>query len=445
VVEQPTPERRPQIEALRLRLAQGRALEGVGRQADAIEVLKSLPDEAEALDAKRLEVQADLELARSYNATGGLENYQKAGALSERAASLAEAAHLDQLAPLAAVQVALDGALVGRPASEVDAALERARSAVRRVGPGGPAEYHLERVEASVANLRGQDAASAVHARRALEMSDRLYGRDSDESVRAANNLASELEPLGAYDEEIALYRRAITSSEALLGPGNTRALIPMGNLSELLFDLGRTDECQQVLDGLFAGLGPEDRREVAFSLAVRAALQASLGKHADSLQTIARAIEMGTRLHMPGTPGSTDLFRYSIEAYLRDGQPKLAAAAYDSYLAGPSAEGDSDSQVAFLRLGGWAHLDAGEPKVALPLLERALKLSGAHPFYPGWVPRLRYQIAKALVLTHGDRKRAEALAQAAHDELQGVAVAKDLLKEVDAWRATAFKPVASK
>jgi eukaryotic-like serine/threonine-protein kinase len=441
VVEQPTAERRPQIEALRLRLARGRALQGVGRQADAIEVLKSLPDEAEALDAKRLEAEAILDLARSYNAAGGLEGYQKAGALAERGVRLAEAAHLDQLAPLAAVQVALDDALLGRPASDVDAALERARSAVRRVGPGGPAEYHLERVEASVDNLRGRDAASAVHARRALEMSDRLFGRDSDESVRAANNLASELEPLAAYDEEIELYKRAIASSDSLLGPGNLRALIPLGNLSELLFDLGRTDECEQTLDGLFARLGPEDRREVAFSLAVRGALQAAQGKHAESLQTVGRALDMGTRLHMPGTPGSTDLFRYSTEAYLRDGRPQLAAAAYDQYLARPSFEGDSDSQVAFLRLGGWAHLDAGQPKQALPILERALKLSATHPFYPGWVPRLRYQIARALVETHGDRLRAEKLAQAAHDDLKDVAVMGPLLAEIDAWRAKAFGP----
>jgi hypothetical protein len=94
---------------------------------------------------------------------------------------------------------------------------------------------------------------------------------------------------------------------------------------------------------------------------------------------------------------------------------------------------------VTYLRLGGWAYLALGQPKKALPILERALSLSAAHPFNPGWVAQLRFQIAQALLLTHGDRKRAEGLVQAAHDELVKVPVCQDLLAEVDAFRAKAF------
>ncbi len=148
----------------------------------------------------------------------------------------------------------------------------------------------------------------------------------------------------------------------------------------------------------------------------------------------------MATALHVLASPGDTDLHRYGGEALLRDGQPKAALTDFEEYLAHQALAADSAQWVSFLRLGGWAYLDAGRPKEALPLLERALRLSAAHPFYPGWVPRLRYQLAKALVATHGDVVRAEGLARTAHDELQGVDGARDLLVEVDAWRGRAFE-----
>ncbi len=445
VVEQPTAERRPQVEALRLRLAKGRALQGVARFADSIEMLKVIPDEAHALGASRLEAEADMDLARSYNSGVGPDGYRQAGVFAERAADLAEAAHLDQLATQAAAQLALDDLLIGRPARDIDAALERARAAFRRAGPGGTAEYHLERVEASVENLRGDDVAAEKHARRALALSDKLFGVDSDESLRAANNLAAELEPQGRYDEQIGLYRRVIASADAVLGPGNQRAVIPESNLAELLLDLGRPDEADAILNELFSRLGGEDRREAMLSLAARALLQAEKGQRSESLQTMRRAMEMGGRLKLLDSPGSTDLYRYGAEAYLRDGQPRLAIDAYEASAIQQRFDADSPSQVAYRRLGGWAYLDAGKPKQALPLLERALKVSAAHAFYPGWVPRLRYQLARALVQTHGDRKRAEALAQAAHDELaRGSAetggAQRSLLAEVDAWRSQTFK-----
>jgi tetratricopeptide (TPR) repeat protein len=173
----------------------------------------------------------------------------------------------------------------------------------------------------------------------------------------------------------------------------------------------------------------------------VQSAVQATRGQTQASLKSAGRAFDMAAKQHLLSSPNFVDLHRYTAEAYLRDGQPKLALDRYEKYLARQEIPPDSPAWVAYLRLGGWAYLDAGLPKKALPALERALKLSAAHPFYPGWTARLRYQLARALLDTRGDRKRAESLAQAAHDELANDSAGKGLLAEVDAWRAKAFKP----
>jgi tetratricopeptide (TPR) repeat protein len=148
----------------------------------------------------------------------------------------------------------------------------------------------------------------------------------------------------------------------------------------------------------------------------------------------------MAQRLRLLQSPEALELHRYATEAYLLGGASKLALAEYERHLAYPELAADSANWVTYLRLGGWAFLEAGQPEKALPILERALTLTAAHPFYPGWVARLRYQTAKALVLTHGDRKRAWDLVNQAHDELVNVPVAKDLLAEVDAWREQVFQ-----
>jgi len=133
------------------------------------------------------------------------------------------------------------------------------------------------------------------------------------------------------------------------------------------------------------------------------------------------------------------DIHRYAMEARIRDGQAKLAVDEYEKYLTHQDLDANSPNWVSYLRQGGWAYLAAGQPRRALPILERALVLSAAHPYFPGWVAQLRFQIAEALVATRGDRKRAESLAEAAHDELVTTPVRKGLLEEVDAWRSKTF------
>ena len=89
------------------------------------------------------------------------------------------------------------------------------------------------------------------------------------------------------------------------------------------------------------------------------------------------------------------------------------------------------------MALEGAALIAVARGKDAIPVLELALSLQAKHPAAPGVVANLQYQLARALVASHGDRARAAELARSARDELAKVAFKKPLLDELDAWRAS--------
>ena len=156
-------------------------------------------------------------------------------------------------------------------------------------------------------------------------------------------------------------------------------------------------------------------------------------------LASIAKALAMSRELRIAATPDCLETNQYAAEAYLLAGQPQAAIAIFEKNIAGLDIEARSPRWVTYLRLAGWAYLDAGQPQKAVVTLQRALDLSAGHPFYPGWVARLRYQLARALLQTGGDPVRARTLADEAHDELVAEPVKQPLLEEVDAWRVKSF------
>ena len=433
IVEQPSPERRSQVEALRLELARGRALTGAARYHDALAILEGLPDKATAIDAPALRANALEALGAAY---GELYDYAKAiqdYTLAERSAA---AAHLDSLATQAAASVVIYMSMLGSPQADVTRWLDHAQDDLRRAGTGTTAEFYVQRA----VGFAGGAAPGEAHTRRVLALAEELFGNDRPETLHAANEHAVNLAKLGRYDESVAVLRKAIAGADSIFGPQNQRALLPQVNLTELLCDLGETKEAAEAIDSLFARLGSDEQIQSAVGFAVQAVLRAERGETAESLRLADRAIDVATRLQMLTNPNwSPDLHRHTIEAYLRDHQAKVALDEYEAFVSTLPPAADRPDGVNDLRLGGWAYLEVGRPDKALPVLEHALELSAGHPFYPGWVARLRYQIAQALVKTGSNIARAEALARTAHDELQNVTVAKDLLAEIDAWRAETF------
>ena len=411
VIEQPGPERRPAVEALRLQLGRGRAAVGAGRADEAIGILKPLPARAQALEATALQARALAALADAWGGRhGGAADLKQGIEVGLRAEQLAEAAHLDPLATEAAAGVAWRTVTSGGTRADVDAALARARQELNRAGSGGTSEYFVERVLTMVEEVRGHDSEAAGHAQRTLNMANRLYGSESRQSLDATNMAAITLDPLGRQSEMLALFRKAVAGWDALLGPRNRKAI-----LAE--FEPRRSPDRPRTLgrggtiaDPALHPDGSEDRRPAA--LHRPGAASGAGSRHGSTWR------EPPRRPIGPGDGGSASHPRQpSRHRHLplhRAGPAAgrtaaVGARGYERHLAHQDIEAGSSSWVAFLRVGGWAYLDLGRPAQALPLLERALTLSAAHPFFPGWVDgcgtRSRRRSSRPAAIAGGPRR----------------------------------------
>jgi tetratricopeptide (TPR) repeat protein/tRNA A-37 threonylcarbamoyl transferase component Bud32 len=436
-IDPPPPENRARIEAVHARFSRAKALQAVGRHAQALAIFTSIPDEANAVGARALEVEGLLELATVYGESGATGDAEKASEAATRAAHVAKAAHLDVLTVKALAAEVYFSTQLGEPAAELDAKLGRTRQAFRRLPPGTTAEVDLEIASGAVNNVEGRDQDALESARRLLALTKKLYGANSRITADNEFNLGIMFDFIGEYDDEVDQYRKAVASYDARLGPTNAYALSVELTLAETYFDLSRFDECELTLKHVWARTSPTTGEyETASILASQSALLAVRGQRADSLRAAARALEIFTRLNELKSITTMEYNEFLLAAYVLDREPRLAIALYEQDVAPQELTPASTRWVAFLRLAGWAYLDAGQPNQAIPLFERALSLSQRRRFYPGWVARMHYQLSRALVLTNGDRQRATALAQQAHDELAEVPAMKDLLAEVDAFRA---------
>ncbi|RPA91598.1 hypothetical protein L873DRAFT_1713537 [Choiromyces venosus 120613-1] len=79
--------------------------------------------------------------------------------------------------------------------------------------------------------------------RRALESTEKVLGPDHPETLASVNNLASVLQDLGRYAESETMHRRALESTEKVLGPDHPETLAIVNNLALVLRDLGRYAE----------------------------------------------------------------------------------------------------------------------------------------------------------------------------------------------------------
>ncbi len=81
--------------------------------------------------------------------------------------------------------------------------------------------------------------------RRAIEIGEKILGKDHPTVARNYNNLAGLLQKQGKYDQAEPLYRRAIEIGERVLGKDHPHLAIRYNNLAYLLQDQGKYDQAE--------------------------------------------------------------------------------------------------------------------------------------------------------------------------------------------------------
>ena len=436
VIDQPTPQAAAKVEALRVKLAGANALVGVGKNREAIPIFQAAAAEAQQLGFAPLQAQALMSLAR---AQGKDDDFAAAVQSGKQALDLAESSRMDQLAARAASRLLIGSALAGRPTAELEALTERTRALTARVGGDPLAQYELEHAICVVENRKGHSTEMIAHCQKGVELARSVYGADHPEMLSALDNLGAALDSVGHYDEELATYRQALAVSDAIFGQDSNGVRVVWTNLAELQADMGRLPDAEQAAQHVLsiAKINGENL-DSAIALAIAAWAHVAAGQVDPGLAEAAQATALGDKLGVAADPDFADVLRYAAGAHLAAGRAALAQSDFAQILAikQKALEPDSAEWVSYLMVGGAANLAANQPDIAKTHLERALALSSAHPFFPGWVAQIRFNLAKALVASNGDRSRAAQLAKLARADFANLPERKGELAALDAWQS---------
>lgn len=239
----------------------------------------------------------------------------------------------------------------------------------------------------------------ALH-RRALDILERALGADNIELAPTLNNLAVVAMARGDLELARATNERALAIKEKALGPDHPDVATSLNNLAGVYVEIGRLAEALPLMaraTRIWEKVLGADHADVALSLSNQAVLQLSLGAF----------------------PAARELFIRAIAIR----EMKLGANHPD---------------VAYSLVGlGESYLADGKPREALAPLLRAVAIYDALPGVQEAEIDADFDLAKALVETGGDRKRALVEAEKAREGLIQAGPGKaDTLATVEAWIA---------
>jgi tetratricopeptide (TPR) repeat protein len=352
----------------------------------------------------------------------------------------AASAHADAAAAEAWVElVYVVGFELARPV-EGAAIAHAADAAVARAGASPVLEARLYDVEALLASGSGQLDAAIERERAALRLREPLG--DDVELAESANDLALLISERGDYAEAEKLHRRALGLRMHALGPSHPLVADSIDNLGVVVYHQGRLDEArglyEQALQLRVAAFGP-DAHDVGTSYNNLGGLYLDAGDDAKATDYLQRALDVWEKSLGKDHPDLAIPLSNLGELANKRGDRTSArelctrALAIDERARGADAAGAGYDLVCVAE----AELPDA-PATARKLLERALALREKEIGDAGELARTRFDLARALAATDGDRNRAHVLAAGAcqtFDSLGGTWTARR--DACTAWLAT--------
>ncbi len=242
----------------------------------------------------------------------------------------------------------------------------------------------------------------------------------------------------GRDAEGIAVAQENIALARRLEGEHSTTLPWCWYALSVAFRHVGRLSDAREAAE---RGIGDGTDSSSAESLAALAEVEADEGKLSAGVAEVRQALAVLDKLHLRVSLVALDVLYRAAPVLLEAGKLDDARQLRNETMALAKTFLDPDARdwVIYLEMAGAIDLASGQATLALSELERALALSKDHRFHAGCLAQLRYLLARALVETHGDRARAEALADQAEVELAALPAQQRLYGHLVAWRAHAF------
>ncbi|WP_257457970.1 serine/threonine-protein kinase [Archangium lipolyticum] len=283
------------VEGLRIRFAQARALFDSGQFKPALERIRALAQETEALHYRPLEAEV-LELRGALEEKAG--DFPASEASLRRAVLAAEAGGHDEVIASASARLVRSGMLQARFESGHEWA-EHTRAVLERMGGD-------DRIEAFVLNALGaiylrqdQMDESLAHFRRVVELRQKVYPPEHPEVAAAYNNLGAALTKLGRFEEARQQLAQAQSIYEKALGPTHPETGNALHNLGRMSQNLGDDAAALRYFQGALvareAGLGPE-HPEVGASLGSMGISYCALRQYTECLAVAERSLAIRTK-----------------------------------------------------------------------------------------------------------------------------------------------------
>jgi len=443
-----SPAARKQVEEVHSDLAQIKALTDAGKYKDAIplaekavEAARQIGDSAILAEAL-LALELPLEGNQSKRAEALLDEAVRAALASSDQEALAHG-----LVRLAWV-VSFDGTRLG----EGHRWGGYGQAAIASLGSGHEAlEANCLRVIGSIFRKEGNYTEAARLAEQSIAVSKQTFGADHLEVAKTLNNLGNAHYALGAYTQALEEFHRAATIFEGGLGPRHPLVAMALSNEAAARTDLGDAAGAlpihRRVLAIREAVLTP-DSPYIGESVGNIGVALGKLGRYDEALADLLGSLGIFERSFGPKSPRFADALAEIANVHLQRGDLHNAIS-YASRSSAVFAEalGAKHATVSLpLLLEGKARLAAGVPAQAIAPLERSLAICEAAAVSPQQKGDVSFTLARALVASGRDRKRALDLARRAKDlyREQGKGY-EDKLGEVDAWLALARGPNAER
>ena len=459
------------VDALRERLAEVDAMVLAGQTSEAYPIASAMVEEAEQTTYAPARAEA---LWRKGEIASHIAKPGAASALFDAAAE-AEGVRDDTVAAKAWTQLVYEVGFVEDHSDEAARYARLAESAIRRLGSSDSLQADLLDAESNVAYGRSAASDAQRFAREALVLRERSLGPSHPSTLQTRSNLADSLWDGGETDQALALYEDLYAARVAMLGethPGTLRTAL---DIAEGKRELGDYPGALQALDRI-RDLETPDTPEVhvAAMKLQRAYTLIALGRLGEGKSEFQSAIALTGKLR--GEKSSFVRSHYSAysRVLVQRGENALAETnaklgfdpdAHDrgedigealGVLAlcevrrGDAAGAVPDAERALsmepktlgtradlvpLLARGEALLLLHREKDGLVDLERALSIGEANPGDAAIRADVRFAVARALVVTGGDRARATTLATRAADELDRAGLPENA-KRVRSWLA---------
>lgn len=295
--------------------------------------------------------------------------------------------------------------------------------------------YNLGRMANDVAD----DARALDYRQRALTARETNLGPEHPDVASSLESVGVTLCSLGRFDEALPLFERAQAIREKAFGPEHSDVALSIYNQGLALHGLGRYAEALTFLQRTRAmeekTLGA-DSPDMAETLVDLATTLRALGRHAEALPLYEQALTLARK-------GESDFsMARALEGLggwqLEQGKASAALASYQQAIQHREASvalPEHPDLVGALAGLGRSHVELRAPREALAPLERALKLSASPRVAPRVAANLRFDLARALWETNGDRERARQLATEARDIYTRAGREQDV-RAVNAWLA---------